>query len=137
MPIIHFFEYSKKWIINGKKLFDFSNNPYYINNCMGIEPRMTGSKSNTLTQEYLPDFKSMVNIKLKYITLNTTYVFTRSAIFLSGSLSRCSLFELLYPCAPHRPPQASVCHWIRSCSVLFGHLIHYSTFTLMGWLYIS
>ena len=53
---------------------------------MGIEPRVTGSKSNTLTQDYLPDFKSMVNIKLKYITLNTTYVFTRSAIFLPGSL---------------------------------------------------
>ena len=46
-------------------LFDFSNNPYYITNCVGIEPRMTGCKSDTLTWNYLglPDFKSMVNIK--------------------------------------------------------------------------
>ena len=65
-----------------EKLFDFSNNPYYIISCVGIEPRVTRCKSETLTRDYLPDYKSMVNIKLKYVTLNTTYAFNRSAIFL-------------------------------------------------------
>ena len=90
-------------------LFDFSNNPYYIS-WVGIEPRMTGCKSETLTRNYLPDYKSMVNIKLN---------------FFAGVPCRCSLFELFYACAPHRPPQAaSVRCWKRSRSVLFGHLIH-------------
>ena len=59
-----------------EKFFDFSKNPYYITNCVGIEPRMTGCKSDTLTRDYLPCFKSMVNIKLKYVMLNTTYAST-------------------------------------------------------------
>ena len=95
-----------------EKLFDFSSNPYYITNCVGIEPRMTGCKSDTSTRAYLPDYKSMVNGHVPFL--------------------------LLYACAPHRPPQAASGHrWKRCRSVLFGHLIHDSTFTVMGWLHIS
>ena len=47
---------------------------------------MTGYKSDTLSGDYLPDYKTMVNIQLKYDTPNTTYAFNRSAIFLPGSL---------------------------------------------------
>ena len=53
-----------------EKLFDFSNNHYYITNYVGIEPHEC--ESDTLTRVYLPDYKSMLNIKLKYVTLNTT-----------------------------------------------------------------
>ena len=71
-----------------EKLFDFSSNPSYITiTCVGIEPRTTGCKSDTLTRDYLPALKSMVNIILKYVTLNTTHAFNRSPIFVSGSLS--------------------------------------------------
>ena len=41
--------------------------------------------------------------------------------------ARWSLFELLYPLYPR---------WKRSRSVLFGRLIHDSTFTVLGWLHI-
>ena len=67
-----------------EKLLNFSCNPYYITNCVAIEPRTTGCKSNTLTQDYL--LKSMDNIQLKYVTLSTTYAFNRSTIFLPGGL---------------------------------------------------
>ena len=53
---------------------------------MGIEPRMTGCKSDTLPQDYLPESKSTDNIKCKYVTLNTTYSFRRSAILVPGGL---------------------------------------------------
>ena len=120
-----------------EKLFDFSSNPSYITiTCEGIEPRTTGCKSNTLTRDYLPAFKSMVNIKLKYVTLNTTYAFNRSPIFVPGSLP-VSIngygvpFLSYYACTPHRPPQAaSVRRWKISRSVLFGNLIHDSTLLL-------
>ena len=59
-------------------LFDFSNNPQYMNKSVGIEPRMTGFKYDTLTRDYLPDYKSMVIITFKYVMLNTTYAFNRS-----------------------------------------------------------
>ena len=91
---------------------------------MGNEPQKN---------DYLLDYKSMVNIQFKYVTLDTTYEFNRSArqpFFARQppcfyNWLRCSVCELLYACDPHRPPQAaSVCRWKRSCSVLFGHLIH-------------
>ena len=71
---------------NNENLFDFSSNPSNITNCARIEPRTTGCKFDTLTQDYLPDFKSKVNIQLTYVMLNTTYAFNRPAIFLPGSL---------------------------------------------------
>ena len=111
----------------------------------------------------------------------------KSAILLPGGWLRCSLFEWLYACTPHRPPQAgtslsgmvfslSAAEWSITCltmsiaadkrsssaycvgflglcntmrydelrdlfkrsrSVLFGHLIHDLTFTVLGWLHIS
>ena len=64
-----------------EKLFDFSSNPSYITNCV----QKTRCKSDTLTRDYL-DNKSMVNIQLKYVTLNTTDAFNRTAIFLPGGL---------------------------------------------------
>ena len=57
-----------------EKLFDFSSNPSYITiTCVGIEPRTTGCKSDTLTRDYLPALKSMVNIILKYVTLKGAF----------------------------------------------------------------
>jgi hypothetical protein len=47
---------------------------------------MTGRKSDTLPPDYLPEFKATVNVTVKYVTLNTTYSFRRSAILLQGSL---------------------------------------------------
>ena len=72
----------------------------------------------------------MVNIKLKYVTLNTTCIQQIGDFFCQVAslfllMVTVFLFELLYACTPHRPPQAaSVRHWKRSRSVLFGHLIH-------------
>ena len=60
--------------------------PSYITNCVGIEPQKTGCKSDTLTQDYLPDSKSLVNIQLKCVMVNTTYAFHRSVFFLPGGL---------------------------------------------------
>ena len=42
------------WEIEIKRhemVIDFSSNPSYITNCMGIEPRITGCKSDTLPQD--------------------------------------------------------------------------------------
>ena len=41
-------------------------------------------KSDTLPQDYLHDYKNMVNIQIKYVTLNTTYAINGSAIFFCG-----------------------------------------------------
>ena len=90
-----------------EKVFDFSNNPQYMNKCVGIEPRMTGFKYDTLTRDYLPDYKSMIIITFKYVMLNTTNAFNRSTIIFC-------LSELLYAWSHHRRPQAASRRWNRS-----------------------
>ena len=50
-----------------------------MSNCIRIEARMTWFKSDTLPRHYLSEFKTMINIPFKYVTL-TTYAFNPSAI---------------------------------------------------------
>ena len=126
-----------KWKINGNKGSLIS--PVFLPKTLtawGLNPGRPGANL-TRYLETLPDYKPMVNIQLIYVTRNTTYAFNRSA----------SLFLLMVTVFPfwviiclysYRPPQAaSVCRWKRSRLVLIRHLIHDSTFTVLGWLHIS
>ena len=134
-----------EWLIShhiDEKYFHLSTNPSNITNCVGIEPWTTRSKSDTLTGDYLPDNKPMVNTQLKYVTLNTTYAFNRLAIFFARQPPCFLLMVTVFPFWVIIFLYSSRTFTFRFTLDLYKQLLFAagkdpSTFMVLGWLHIS